>query len=108
MQGRHVATGNLCELQLMQRLGVLNQVPFDFLERSGPKALAQRAEILVNVEFEGFGDLAHSIGFVGCRVFTAPDAGVMLQGQLADLGEVERGGFAEPCGDACRRACTGR
>jgi hypothetical protein len=32
MQGRHVASGDLRELYLMQRLGVLNQVPFDLLE----------------------------------------------------------------------------
>src|SRR5262249_28316450 len=70
-------------------------MPLYFLERSGPKALAQRVEILVNEEFEGFGDLPSCIGFVGRRIFTAPNAGVMLQGQLADFGEIQRGGFAE-------------
>lgn len=95
MQGRHIAPGNLRKLYLVQRLGMLRQMPLYFLERSGPKALAQGVEILVHVEFEGFGHLAQCIGFVGRGIFAAPDAGVMLQGQLADFGKVQRRRFAE-------------
>src|SRR5262249_7082235 len=35
------------------------------------------------------------IGFVGRRILATPDAGVMLQGQFADLGEVQRRRLAE-------------